>query len=58
MRQVRSLLSTHAKTRGAPEESAQYRSGLQLRRVRQDVSQPDEHSSSQTDPHRAEDVCL
>lgn len=56
MRQMRGSLPSHAEARGASEESAQHRPGVQLRRVQQDVSQPDEHSSPQTDSHGAAGV--
>lgn len=52
MRQMWGTLPSYAETRGASEEFAQHRPSVQLRRVQQDVSQPDEHSTPQTDPHR------
>lgn len=58
MRQVRGTLPSYTEARRALEEFAQYRPGIQLRRVQQDISQPYEHSSSQTDPHGIENVHL
>lgn len=58
MRQMRGSLPSHAEARGASEELAQHRPGVQLRRVQQDVSQPDEHRPAQTDPHGVESVHL
>lgn len=55
---MRGTLPSHAEAGGAPEEPAQHRPGVQLRRVQQDVSQPDEHCPPQTDPHGVESVRL
>lgn len=58
MRQMRGLFLPHEKTGRASEEPAQHRQGVQLRRVRQNVQEPDEHSPPQVDPHRLEEVRL
>jgi len=56
VRDVRSVLPSHAEARGALEEPAQHRSSLQLQRVQQDIPQPNEHSPPQADTHGTEDV--
>lgn len=58
MHQMRGLFLPHEKTGRASEEPAQHRQSLQLRRVRQNLQKSHEHSSSQVDPHRLEEVRL
>lgn len=56
MHQMRGLFLPHEKTGRASEEPAQHRQSLQLRRVRENLQKSHEHSSSQINPHRLEEV--
>lgn len=58
MHQMRGVFLPHEKTGRASEEPAQHRQSLQLRRVRQNVPKSHEHSPSQINPHRLEEVRL
>lgn len=58
VREMRRLFLPHEKAGGTPEESARHRQSVQLRRMRQDLPESDEHSAAQTDSHRLEEVRL